>query len=309
MLITRRQILGALIPSAAAAGARLYVQTPGGAKPQGAYLVTSGGDRIDEHFRRLLDGHARRLVFVPTAASSLRSKYGTIWNPDLEENRDAFIRELQLRFNALEVEILHTRSRQVADSEEFVRPLRAAGAVWMSGGNAGRLADAYLDTRVVGELRAIVERGGIVAGESAGAIIQGSYVVRGNPDKPVLMVNGRERGFGFLPDVAINPHLSASQRENELVSVIDRYPHLLGLGIDDDTALLVRGDVAEVIGSGRVAVYDDRKHSSGWYFWLKAGDKLDLRSRKVLPPSDARFVALRTGEPRAVVSCAAAAHT
>jgi cyanophycinase len=213
MLTTRRQLLGALLGSATAGGVRLYAQTPGVVKPEGAYLVTSGGDRIDEHFRPLLDTHARKLVFIPTAASSLRSKYGTIWNPDLEENRDAFVRELLLRFNALEVQILHTRSRHVADSEEFVRPLRTAGAVWMSGGNAGRLADAYLDTRVVAELRDIVNRGGIVAGESAGAIIQGSYVVRGNPAKPVLMVTGRERGFGLLPNVAINPHLTASQRE------------------------------------------------------------------------------------------------
>ena len=296
-------MLGALISSAAATGVRLYAQTPPATRPAGAYLVTSGGDRIDEDFRRLLDAQARKLVFIPTAASSLRSKYGTIWNPDLEENRDTFVRELLVRFNALAVQILHTRSRQVADSEEFLRPLRAASAVWISGGNAGRLVEAYLDTRVVAELRDVVNRGGIVAGESAGAIIQGSYVVRGNPDKPVLMVNGRERGFGFLPDVAINPHLSASHRENELVSVIDRYPHLLGLGVDDDTALVVRGDVAEVIGSGRVAVYDNQKHSSGWYFWLKAGDQLDLRSRKVLMPSEARSTA-----ENPVINCAVSAH-
>ena len=279
MLATRRQLLGMLI-AAGAGRPNFRVQTSRN-PDKGTYLITSGGDRIDDHFRRLLESHSRRLVFVPTAASSLRSKYGTIWDPDLAENREAFVRELMLRFNAVQIEILHTRSRQVADSEEFIRPLRTAGAVWMSGGNAGRLADAYLDTRVVAELRAIVGRGGIVAGESAGAIIQGSYVVRGNPEKPVLMVNGRDRGFDLIPNVAINPHLSASHRENELVSVVDRYPHLLGLGIDDDTALLVRDDVAEVIGSGRVAVYDNQKHSSGWYFWLKAGDRLDLRSRKV----------------------------
>ena len=286
MLTTRRQMLGALIGSAAACGVRLYAQTAGAAKPAGAYLVTSGGDRIDEHFRRMLEPRSRRLVFMPTAASSLRSRYGTIWNPDVEENRDPFLRELKVRFNLVELEILHTRSRQVADSDAFVRPLRNADAVWMSGGNAGRLADAYLGTRVVEELRAVVARGGIVAGESAGAIIQGSYVVRGNPDKPVLMVDARDRGFGFLPNIAINPHLTASQRENELVSVVDRYPHLLGLGIDDDAGLVVRGDIAEVIGSGRVAVYDNQKHSGAWYFWLKPGDRIDLRAR--LTPAAAR---------------------
>ncbi len=281
MLTTRRQMLAALIGSATGYGVRLHAQTPSVAKPEGAYLVTSGGDRIDEHFRGMLEPRSRRLVFIPTAASSLRSKYGTIWNPDLDENRDPFVRELRIRFNVVEIEILHTRSREVADSDAFVRPLRNADAVWLSGGNAGRLADAYLGTRVVEELRAVVARGGIVAGESAGAIIQGSYVVRGNPDKPVLMVDGRDRGFGLLPNIAINPHLTSAQRENELVSVVDRYPHLLGLGIDDDAGLVVRGDIAQVIGSGRVAVYDNRQHPAAWYFWLKAGDRLDLRSRKV----------------------------
>ena len=192
------------------------------------------------------------------------------------------MRELLIRFDVQEISILHTRSRHVADTGEFVTPLRSADAVWISGGNAGRLADAYLDTRLVDELRGVVRRGGILAGESAGAIIQGSYIVRGNPDKPVLMVDSRDRGFGFLPNVAINPHLSAAQRENELVSVVDRYPHLLGLGIDDNAGLLVRDGIGEVIGRGRVAVYDNHKHSDGWYFWLKAGDRLDLSARRIL---------------------------
>jgi len=280
MQTTRRQLLGTMI--GAVVGTRVHVDArtvSQSAARQGTYLVTSGGDSIEEQFRKLLGSPSRRLVFIPTAASALRSKYGTIWNPDREENRESFVRELLLRFNVFEIAMLHTRSRQTADTESFVQPLREANAVWMSGGNAGRLADAYLGTRVVEELRAVAERGGIVAGESAGAIIQGSYVVRGNPDKPVLMVEGRERGFGFLANVAINPHLSASKRENELVSVIDRYPHLLGLGIDDDAGLLVRGSVAEVIGTGRVAVYDNQKHPGGWYYWLKAGDKLDLTKR------------------------------
>jgi cyanophycinase len=96
------------------------------------------------------------------------------------------------------------------------------------------------------------------------------------------MVDGRDRGFGFLPNIAINPHLTASKRENELVTVIDRYPHLLGLGIDDDAGLLIRGSVGAVIGSGRVAVYDNQRHADGWYFWLKTGEKIDLAARRPL---------------------------
>lgn len=125
--------------------------------------------------------------------------------------------------------------------------------MWISGGNAGRLAEAYLGTKMVTELKALVARGGIIGGESAGAIIQGSYMVRGNPQKPVLMVDGHDTGFGFLQDVAIDPHLTIQKRENELVTVVDHYLRVLGIGIDDDTGLLVRGEIAEVFGSRRVA--------------------------------------------------------
>ena len=184
------------------------------------------------------------------------------------------------RFGLKQITILHTRDRKVADSEAFVSPLRAADAVWISGGNAGRIAEAYVGTRVMAELKELVARGGIVAGESAGAIILGSYIVRGNPNKPVLMVDGNSTGFGLLQAVAIDPHLTLQKREDELVTVIDRYPQLLGLGVDDDTGLLVSGEMAQVFGAGRVAVYDNHKHKGNWYYYLNPGDRFNLGTRQ-----------------------------
>ena len=171
---------------------------------------------------------------------------------------------------------MHTRDPKRADQPDFVKPLIEATGVWFSGGNSGRLAAAYLGTRTQREFEALLARGGVIGGESAGAIIQGSCTVRGRPDKPVLMVKSHERGFGFVANVAINPHLSAQKRENELVTIVDRYPKLLGIGIDDDTGLVVKSDRAEVFGLGRVAIYDNRKHQDGWYFWLRPGDHFDL---------------------------------
>jgi cyanophycinase len=246
---------------------------------QGKLIVTSGGQTAEALFRKLVGEADPSVVFIPTGASSLRSDSGVIWNPDKQEHRAEFEQEILKLFGLKRVTILHTRDRQVADTDAFVTPLLTAHAVWISGGNAGRLADAYLGTEVVTALKALVARGGIVAGESAGAIIQGSYIVRGNPNKPVLMVDGHDRGFGLLPNVAVNPHLSSNKRENELVSVIDRYPQLLGIGIDDDTGLLVSGETAEVFGKGRVAIYDNRKHKDGWYYWLNPGDRFDLKAR------------------------------
>ena len=126
----------------------------------------------------------------------------------------------------------------------------------------------------------VVNRGGVVGGNSAGAIIQGSFVVRGRSDKPVLMARGHEAGFGFLRKVAINPHLTSAKREDELVSVIDQHPDLLGLGLEDTVGLVVQGTTAEVVGAGRVAVYDNMKHERLWYYWLPSGARFDLRLRR-----------------------------
>jgi cyanophycinase len=183
------------------------------------------------------------------------------------------------RFGVTSITILHTRNRKTANSEDFVKPLRTARGVWISGGNAGRLAEAYLDTLTQREIEAVLRRGGVVGGNSAGAIIQGSYTIRGNPNKPVLMVKGSERGFAFLTDVAINPHLSEAMRQNELVTILDAHPKLLGIGIDEKAAIVVTGDRFQVIGKGRVAIYDNTKHGNNWYYWLETGDTFDLRTR------------------------------
>ena len=60
------------------------------------------------------------------------------------------------------------------------------------------------------------------------------------------------------------------------MNVVDAHPDLLGIGIDDDAALIVKGDTFEVIGTGRVAIYDNVRRDVAWYYWLKAGDRFDL---------------------------------
>jgi cyanophycinase len=94
-----------------------------------------------------------------------------------------------------------------------------------------------------------------------------------------LMVKGSERGFGFLKNVAVNAHLSEAMRQNELVTIIDAYPKLLGIGIDEKAAIIVTGDRFRVIGKGRVAIYDNRKHGNNWYYWLENGEVFNLRTR------------------------------
>ena len=177
----------------------------------GTLVIASGGREAVQRFVQLAGGPGASIVFIPTAASSLKSDSGVIWNPDDAGGaaREAFERDTLKRFGLTRLTILHTRDRHTANSQIFVASIRASQGVWLSGGNSGRLAAAYLGTRTQREFEALLAGGGVIGGESAGAIIQGSYTVRGRPDKPVLMVKSHERGFGFVANVAINPHLSA----------------------------------------------------------------------------------------------------
>jgi cyanophycinase len=124
-----------------------------------------------------------------------------------------------------------------------------------------------LNTRTQSELEAVLARRGVIFGSSAGAIALGSFLVRGNPDKPLLMATGRTTAFEFLTNVGINPHLTSAQRDAELVNVVDAHPEVLGLRIEDD-AIVVQENMFEVVGRGRVAAYDNVRRNSLWYYWL-----------------------------------------
>ena len=273
-----------LLCAALSAAATLAQHSSGPAK---GTLILTGGDQETgiKEFVSLAGGPDANIVYIPTAASSLRLPSGIIWEwlytDTLPANTPEFKVELAKLFGVKNITILHTRNSKTADSKEFTEPLRKAHGVWLSGGNPGRLSQAFLGTRTLKEIEALLARGGVVGGNSAGAIIQGSYTIRGNPDKPVLMVKGRERGFAFLKNIAVNPHLPEAKRHNELVTVLDSHPKLLGIGIDEKAGIIVKGDRFEVFGEGRVAIYDNKKHGGNWYYWLSPGDRFDLRSRTV----------------------------
>jgi cyanophycinase len=256
----------------------------------GTLIVDGGGltDAVKDRFVALAGGTRARIVVIPTAASSIRfGEQKIILDPDWPRDRaewKAYEAYLKQWFGVDEVTIIHTRDQKVADSAQFSKPLQSATGVFLGAGNAGRLADTYRGTRTLEQLEALLTRGGVIYGSSAGAIIQGSYTVRGRPDKPLLMAAGHERGFAFMKNVAINPHLTQAKRDNELINVVDAHPKLLGIGIDEDAALLVQGNHFEIIGTGRAAIYDNQKRDGSWYYWLKPGDRFDLATWTRIKP-------------------------
>jgi cyanophycinase len=97
-------------------------------------------------------------------------------------------------------------------------------------------------------------------------------------------VAGAEVSLGFLRKSAIDQHLLTRHREKDLLQVIDRHPGLLGIGLDESTAIVVRGNRCEVIGKSKVAIYDPKyKPAAGGerYYFLAPGTQFDLKKRRV----------------------------
>jgi cyanophycinase len=192
------------------------------------------------------------------------------------------------------VTIMHTRDRKQADSPEFVAPLKEATGVWVTGGKDAYLMDTYVGTKVETEMKALLARGGVVAGTSAGAVLLGSQAIEGSyvdsagtvvsdfgtlpMGTAALRVEWTHAGWGLLTNSAIMPHWS-ERRRPDFAAPLASYPGLLGLAIDEDAAAVVRGTRLEVIGNGQLAIYDGKVHGDKLYFLLSPGDRFDLHTR------------------------------
>jgi len=260
---------------AATSLAPTLAQTPSHGPAKG-YLLITGGATEPRDYQRLVDlagGKKANIVVIPngsvtkpTTQAALQTEYcgpKSTFGP----------------FPDVPCTVLFTDDRATANSPAFVAPLKSATGVWFVGGRHWRIADAYLDTLTQKELFALLDRGGVIGGGSAGATIQGSYMVRGSAvpdDNTIMMAPGHEIGLGFLTNATVDQHVDVRHRENDLAPVMAAHPTLLGLGIDQATSFTVHGDTLTVNGPKRVAVWDHKDHAGKGYFYLRTGDTLNL---------------------------------
>ena len=260
--------------------------------PANGSLIVAGGALSDPAvFARFVDlagGPSAPIVIIPTAGGA--------------EEYDQYFRGRRPfeAAGARDITILHTTDPEVANTEAFVEPLRDARGVWFTGGRQWRLADSYLDTRVHEALWAVLDRGGVIGGSSAGASIQGSYLVRGDTRTNTIMMGDHEVGLGFLKGVGIDQHLLRRNRQFDLIEVIRAKPELLGIGIDENTAIVVQGDRFEVVGQSYTVIYDANAtlDSGGLFYFLAPGDRFDMATREAFRPSRGEQALQRvTGTP------------
>jgi cyanophycinase len=260
------------------------VENHGPAK--GSLLVIGGSasDIFYEKFMELVGGADAPIVVIPTANTS-----DSLTAEDLDRFKNSFIEK-----GFKQVTVLHTRDRDVANSKDFVKPIKKAAGVWFSGGRQWRHADSYLNTRTHKAFFELLERGGVIAGSSAGATIQGSYLARGDTRKNTIMMGDHEEGLGFMTNVAIDQHLFARNRQFDMFEILENRPELLGIGLDEDTGIIVEGNQFTVFGNSYVAIYDGTRWSaerdtinklpagSRDFYLLSEGERYDMLHRQIV---------------------------
>ncbi len=255
--------------------------------PENGTLLVIGGAASPvfyQKFMELVGGPDETIVVIPTAMTSNR-----LSKKDLENFRKEFEEK-----GFHHVVVLHTRDRDEANSPAFIEPITKAAGVWFSGGRQWRHADSYLDTKCHEAFFDLLDRGGVIAGSSAGATIQGSFLTRGDTRANTIMMGDHEKGLGFITNVAIDQHLLARNRQFDIFEILDHRPELLGIGLDENTGIIVNGDQFSVFGKSYVAIYDGTRWSaerdtiyrlprgSREFYMLKEGERYNLKRRQVI---------------------------
>jgi cyanophycinase len=261
--------------------------------PEKGSLIIIGGNAgsqrdIWDKFTELAGGKDKAAIVVVTTASGDSAAF---------DKKD--VDEVRKQTGIKNVTLLHTSDLKEANSEKFIAPIKNATGVYFVGGRQWRIADSYLNTLTHQAFIDLLNRGGVIAGSSAGASILGSFLWRGDTKGAQIEVGDHTQGLGFLKNSAIDQHLLVRNREFALVDFIKKAPQLIGIGLNEATAVVVQRDTLQVIGKSFVAIYDyntiinnGEKHvvngredytaSNGPFFFLSEGQRYDLAKRQVI---------------------------
>lgn len=258
----------------------------------GHLLIIGGGERppaVIQKFVQLAGAEEAKIVIIPVASS-------------IPHDVANFQRDQFLKAGAGKVDFL-IFNHQSADSDSNLNAVDTATAIFFSGGVQRRLTKALLNTQLLEKIRQVYHNGGVVAGTSAGAAVMSELMITGteliNQDSTRSFASITKAnietvpGFGFIKEAIIDQHFIARKRHNRLISLVLENRHLLGIGIDESTAILVFPDRSfEVIGDRTVMIFDPTKidhasldNNNNFAFSgmvvhvLKSGQRFNLKSR------------------------------
>lgn len=253
-------------------------------------LVIIGGHEDHDHDRVILKEVAR---LVPDG----RLVIATIASDDPQ----GYIEKYRKSFGGVgitDVSELYVKDRNDAANEDHLKLLDNAPAVFFSGGDQLRITSQIGGTALAERIADIYRNGGLIAGTSAGASMMSETMLVKGPNAASFRIGdvNMAPGLGLLPDVIIDQHFAERGRIGRLIGAVSLNPRELGLGIDENTAIVVQHEEFRVIGSGGIylvdassvthsdlgdtetgltaSVYDLKLHV------LSSGDRFNLRTRR-----------------------------
>ena len=234
-------VVGMIVAAAVAAGAENVTK--------GHLVLVGGGDKPPEAMRKFVElagGPQAPIVAIPTASSEA-------------DTGDYYVKLFTTEHGCTNVVALPIKTREDAMRPDLAELALKAGGIFFAGGDQIRITQALLDTPVGAAIAEAHARGAVVGGTSAGLACQSARMITGEGDFTVIRANAVELkpGLGFIDRAIVDQHFIARQRSNRLLSVILEHPELLGVGVDEDTAIWVRpDDTFRVMGSRSVMVLD-----------------------------------------------------
>ena len=216
---------------------------------KGKLIIIGGGsipDSLFEFFAAHCGGKDQPIVYIPTATD----------DEEFIQKGEHLIKFSSRGFTNLST--IHTRNKKEADDPKNIALLRNAKGLFFGGGDQQLIADAYAGTKLYDEFIALLDRGGVIMGTSAGATIMGSLMVGGDARDDISKKYAFNPAFSFMTNTALDQHVLARNRQFDLISVVEYYPGTLGIGMDESTAIIVEAGKFKVWGISYAMLYDPK---------------------------------------------------
>jgi cyanophycinase len=269
------------------------------------HLVIIGGAEDREDGKAVLGkvcelaGGAKGRIVVLTSASR-RAGEDEGEDDDIQKAYERAFKDC----GASEVTSLAIFDRASANDPKNAEIVGKATGIFMTGGEQGRLVSILGGTAVRDAMKhAYLSGGACISGTSAGASAMSEHMLAGGPSEPAPRKGtlALAAGLGFVRHVLIDQHFSARQRLGRLLTAIAQNPFLVGVGIDEDTALVIcPNHELEVVGSGAVTILDGRTMDNRAYVDARPGDLVGLTNVRLhfLPPGyESERHAVRKDDP------------
>lgn len=200
---------------------------------------------LREFVRR--SGGIQAHIAVLTTATSLPKEVG-----------EDYIRIFE-RLGAENIQVVDTDRREDAEDPKAIETIEQATGIFFTGGDQARIINLIKGTKLDEAIHKRHREGVVIGGTSAGAAMMPDVmIVEGESEtNPRVNVVEMGPGMGFLPGIVVDQHFAQRGRLGRLLAALVQQPVVLGLGIDENTAVIVDGDQLEVVGQGAITVVDE----------------------------------------------------